>query len=102
MRKSTWFIGLLVMETALLAVFFLHAEQQRRAAAPDITASAKLVHELALTDLCLFTEARYTRNPTQADRHAAFQDGPLSLEHFPSGSLLAPPKGLRTTDADLD
>ena len=45
---------------------------------------------LGLVDLALFTEARYTRHPVQADLHSAFQDHPLALEHFPSGSLLPP------------
>jgi hypothetical protein len=40
----------------------------------------------------LFTEARYTRHPSQADLHSAFQDHPLALEHFPSGSLITPPR----------
>jgi hypothetical protein len=31
-----------------------------------------------------------------ADRHAPFQDHPLSLEHFPSGSLIAPPPHVRS------
>jgi hypothetical protein len=44
-----------------------------------------------LTDPALFTEARYTRHASQADRHAAFQDHPLALEHFPAGSLMPPP-----------
>jgi hypothetical protein len=52
---------------------------------------ANMVAQLQLTDLALFTEARYTRHWSQADRHSAFQDHPLSLEHFPSGSLLPPP-----------
>lgn len=47
--------------------------------------------KLGLTDLCLFTDARYTRHLTQADRFAAFQDHPGALEHFPSGSLAGPP-----------
>ncbi len=53
-----------------------------------------LVEALGLSDLALFTEARYTRNPSLADLHSAFQDGPLTLEHFPSGSLVAPPRDL--------
>ncbi len=51
------------------------------------------VHELRslhVTDLCLATEARYTRHPAMADRHAPFQEHPLALEHFPSGSLILP------------
>jgi hypothetical protein len=55
-------------------------------------ASRIMVQNLRLTDLCLFTEARYTRHPSMADLHSAFQDHPLSLEHFPSGSLTTPPR----------
>lgn len=44
-----------------------------------------------LTDPALFTEARYARHASQADRHAAFQDHPMALEHFPAGSLMPPP-----------
>ncbi len=57
----------------------------------DHAADRALVRELGLSDLALFTEARYTRHPTQADRHAPFQDHPAALEHFPTGSLLTPP-----------
>jgi hypothetical protein len=39
----------------------------------------------------LFTEARYTRHPSQADLHSAFQDHPFAMDHFPTGSLLPPP-----------
>lgn len=53
-------------------------------------ANRQWVRTLQLTDLALFTEARYTRHPSQADRHTPFQDHPFALEHFPSGSLLAP------------
>ena len=47
-----------------------------------------------LTDLALFTEAHYTRHPSQTDRYAAFRDHPGALEHFPSGALLKPPPHL--------
>jgi len=57
-------------------------------------ASRRLVASLGLTDLCLVTEARYTRHPSLADRHAPFQDHPLALEHFPSGAILPPPPHL--------
>jgi hypothetical protein len=43
----------------------------------------------------LFTEARYTRHPSQADLHSAFQDHPMAFEHFPTGSLIGPPPHLR-------
>ena len=49
-----------------------------------------LVQALALTDLSLSSEARYTRHPTQADLFSAFQDFPAAFEHFPSGSIVLP------------
>ena len=59
--------------------------------ADDVAATRALARRLGLIDLALFTEARYTRHPGQADLHSAFQDHPLALEHFPSGSLIVPP-----------
>ena len=54
-----------------------------------------LVERLELTDLCLFTDARYARHPSMADLHTPFQDSPMSAEHFPSGTLILPPPHLR-------
>lgn len=101
-RKSTRFLALVLTESAIIVLLFLVAGMMREETQPDLRERAALVRQLALTDLCLFTEARYTRNPTQADRHAAFQDGPFSLEHFPSGSILPIPKGLKAYHASLD
>ncbi len=65
-------------------------------------ASADLAGRLELTDLCLFTEASYTRHLSQADLHTPFQNGPLSLEHFPSGSLAMPPEVVRKINGKMD
>ena len=46
---------------------------------------------LGLTDLCVATEARYTRHPAVTDPVAPFMDHPGALEHFPTGSFWAPP-----------
>ena len=54
-----------------------------------------LVERLELTDLCLFTDARYARNPAMADHHTPFQDSPMAIEHFPSGTVVLPPPHLR-------
>lgn len=62
----------------------------------DRVARRALTRELGLSDLSLFTEARYTRHPSQADRHAPFQDHPAALEHFPTSVLLPPPPHLVT------
>lgn len=51
----------------------------------------RLVSELGLTDLALWSEASYCRHPSQADFFAAWADHPLALEHFPAGSIVPPP-----------
>jgi hypothetical protein len=70
---------------------FTHASLKERAGMESLKEKVEMVKRLELTDLCLFTEANYTRHLSQADLHAPFQDSPMSLEHFPSGSLVAPP-----------
>jgi hypothetical protein len=90
MRRSTiffWTIGVLVL---LLAAAWSHAGYARSNSEETLRRTAELAGRLELTDLCLFTEARYTRHPSQADLHSSFQDHPMSLEHFPSGSLISP------------
>lgn len=91
MRKSTAFFSLIGTLSILFLGMLIHAGSQTASAVRQRQASADLVRSLGLTDLCLFTEARYTRHPALADRHAAFQDHPMGLDHFPSGALLAPP-----------
>lgn len=81
----------MVILLALGSVALLQAALDRGAVNRSIELRSALVRHLALTDLCLFTEARYTRHPSQADIHTPFQDHPLSLEHFPSGSIVPPP-----------
>lgn len=91
MRKSTVFLLATGVNLSLLAVLGLHSLSVQAAGKAAVQVRAKLVRELRLTDLCLFTEARYTRHPAMADFNAPFQDHPGALEHFPSGSLVAPP-----------
>lgn len=91
-RKANVVLSLL---TVLLLLFGLTlVDAARRSRSVDYTASRALVRKLGLTDLSLFTEARYTRHPSQADRHSPFQDHPAALEHFPTGALLPPPPQL--------
>ncbi len=94
-RHSTSFFLLIAALFALQCVLFVHAAIKRAAAMPALQEKRMVVKSLSLTDLCLFTEARYTRHPSVADFHSAFQDGPLSFEHFPSGSLITPPRPKR-------
>lgn len=89
------YLGFLSLQLLLCAGLMYHAACSRTFAEPLLQKKAKLVSVLGLTDLCLFTEARYTRHPSMADLATPFQDYPFSLEHFPSGSLLPVPATLR-------
>jgi hypothetical protein len=91
MRKSNLFLLYLVVNIALLAILFGHSIHRQRGSRIVLKEKGEMVREYQLTDLCLFTEASYTRHLAVSDRHTPFQDGPMALEHFPSGSLLAPP-----------
>ncbi len=99
-RKSSLFFFALAVQAALLVIMAVHAAAERTAEAPLLREKQALVKTCGLTDLCLFTEARYTRHPAVSDLHSAFQDGPFSFEHFPSGSLIDPPAHLRSSGHD--
>ena len=90
MRGSTIFLLFTSVSLLLFCLLPLHARYADLKALPELRAQMLTLRELQLTDLSLSTEARYTRHPALADRHAAFQDHPLALEHFPSGSLILP------------
>lgn len=80
--------SLIIVGAALL----FDAARLREARGGDLAATRALASRLQLTDIALVTEARYTRHPSQADLHSAFQDHPLAFEHFPSGSFIPPPR----------
>lgn len=90
MRPSS--LALLILAIGIVGLTASFADAARLSAERSwaLGVRAGLVAELGLTDLALFTEARYTRHPSQADRHAAFQDHPMAFEHFPTGSLVTP------------
>jgi hypothetical protein len=86
------FLAVLLLAVAVVhGALYLQArqkkgEQRRQAATWDIVTSA-----LGLTDLCVATEARYTRHPAVTDPVAPFMDHPGAIEHFPTGSFWACP-----------
>ena len=94
MRKSDGFLLFIGGGILLLTAILIQAHYVARADLPRLRQMAEVVKNLGLTDLCLATEARYTRHLSQADWHAAFQSYPLALDHFPLGSILGPPETL--------
>ncbi len=102
MRPSNRALLLLVLAAIGFALTFVDAARLRVAGAARVAETAALVEQLGLTDPVLFTEARYTRHLSQADLQSAFQDHPVALEHFPSGSLVPPPAGILQAYEHLD
>jgi hypothetical protein len=97
MRRSLKFLLFTVVSLMAFLSLPLHARYAQQHAAGEEKLSAAQLSTLHVTDLCLVTEARYTRHPALADRHAPFQEHPTALEHFPSGSMILPPLSGRTT-----
>ena len=95
MKKSTLYISFIIIFIGILGCLLIgyplinsiRDEMARQE-------KTQLVTKLGLNDLCLFTEARYTRHLSQADLFLAFQDQSMRFEHFPSGSLTRPPLSL--------
>ena len=94
-RKSDIFFIVVALGAAAFGLMIAHVHHRNGNAGPGLNEKAMLVERLELTDLCLFTDARYARHPSMADLHTAFQDSPMSVEHFPSGTLMLPPPHLR-------
>lgn len=59
----------------------------------------RIVRELRFTDFALSNGTSYCRHPSQADLFAPHGDHPSAIEHFPAGSLVAPPAILSTSSS---
>jgi hypothetical protein len=99
-RPSTVLFQALALLLTLLSLLFAHAAIQKASDRQRLQDVARLTADLGLTDLALFSEAPYTRHPSQADRHAPFQNHPLALDPFPSGSFAAVPEHLLRGNAN--
>jgi len=101
-RKSSLFIACVAVQFVLLGLLFAHSAYRQKADEAYLAENEKLVRMLDLTDLCLVTEASYTRHLSQADLHTPFQDHPFSQEHFPTGSILSVTDSLKRMNGKLD
>ncbi len=93
-RRSDLFLSLVLLGALMLVLILVDTAVTNRIDQDARRERQAIVKALTITDLCLSTEARYTRHPSMADWHAPFQEHPLSLEHFPSGSMIAVPPHL--------
>jgi hypothetical protein len=94
-RKSNIFLIFLLAGITLVGLMFVHAAVRQRMDMPLVGERGEIVRVLGISDLCLVAEARYTRHPSLADLNTPFQDHPLALEHFPSGSIITVPPHLK-------
>lgn len=94
-RKSNIFLLYLATNILFLCLMFAHASFKKKADMPFLQEKREMIRRLELTDLCLFTDARYARHPSMADLNTPFQDHPMSFEHFPSGSFISVPPTLK-------
>jgi hypothetical protein len=93
MIKHRIFLGLILLQASCLGLLLLFGQSRVSARTEgELRPMKTLVKTLQLTDLAIWTEARYTRHPSQADWFTPFQDFPSALEHFPAGSIMAPPQ----------
>jgi len=91
MRPSHILFLILLFFLILDTMLYLHATRLQEALRSDHALQAIAVSGLGLADLCVATEARYTRHPAVSDAIAPFMDHPGAIEHFPSGSFWAAP-----------
>jgi len=95
LRKSDFFLVYLSINLIVLSLLGVHAFFEVTHAGPSLREKRDLIKRVELSDLCISTEASYTRHLTQADLNTPFQDYPMSFEHFPSGSILLPTEMVR-------
>lgn len=90
MRPALKLLIFLVLIVLLDTGLFYHSLRRVAGLTGSEENVAIAVSGLGLTDLCISTEARYTRHPSVSDPMAPFMDHPGSIEHFPTGSFWSP------------
>ena len=97
MRPSHILLIIILLLFFVDSSLFIHSQKLKEELRSDEKIQKIAVAGLGLSDLCIATEARYTRHPAVSDSMAPFADHPGALEHFPSGSFWAvnPIKNIR-------
>jgi hypothetical protein len=92
MRPAYLFFLIILLVLVTDAVILEHVHTREKLYRDSRHLNNIVTAGLGLTDLCLSTEARYTRHPAVSDPMAPFMDHPGAIEHFPSGSFWAVPE----------
>lgn len=91
-RPVHFLVILLCLLFSLDASLYLFSKQRQARLVQNSNILDIVTSGLGLTDLCVSTEARYTRHPAVSDPLVPFMDHPGAIEHFPSGSFWTPPQ----------
>jgi hypothetical protein len=90
MRASYFLLGV-VLFYLLSSAFLLVVKIDKEERGARVVSSLKtVVTTFGVSDLCLSTEARYTRHPAISDRVVPVMDHPGAIDHFPSTLFWAP------------
>ncbi|KJS28942.1 MAG: hypothetical protein VR64_22050 [Desulfatitalea sp. BRH_c12] len=85
--RYRWFLMLAAIEGIVLFSMVTSGKFTSERAESVRRANQQLIEVFDLTDLALWTGARYTRHVSQADLFSAFQDSMGALERFPEGGM---------------
>ena len=90
MRPSTGVLCIFCIFFFLGSLMFTTMGKRSSAQTERLHLGQRVVADLALSDLALSTEARYTRHPAVTDAVVVGMDHPGALDHFPSTLFFAP------------
>ncbi len=90
MRSSTGLLLVFCLICTISAILFTGIHAKRQDQEKRVLHLATIVSDLALSDLALSTEARYTRHPVASDTVVISMDHPGAIDHFPSTIFWAP------------
>lgn len=91
MRPASVLLCLVATLLAIGAGLLVAGQARRDGMGENLPLLHTVTAALGLSDLCVATEARYTRHPAVSDPLVPFMDHPGAMEHFPTGSFWAPP-----------
>ena len=91
MRPATGLLVILCLFGLVLSTILPVVRSKMLKQENDYRMLQTVVSALALSDLAMTTEARYTRHPAVTDGVVPWMDHPGAIEHFPSSLFLAPP-----------
>jgi len=89
-RPASVLLSIVALLLAIDAGLLAAGQVRRNEMARTLPLLHSMTAALGLTDLCVATEARYTRHPAVSDPVVPFMDHPAAMEHFPTGSFWTP------------